>query len=199
MNLDVQFLTMVSMVLGGFYLGMALDTFRRFTPHWKNNRFLIYFLEIVFWLTQALILFYILYRVNYGELRVYIFVAVCLGFAMYQALAATMYRRLLDVMIRIVVNIYRFITKVIYYLLVMPIKWLITMSITIILLIVRLLINMLQFAIKLIWTPIKWILLGIYRLLPQKVKKIVHKMAGFYSIMKNTLIRWTRFIVKRRK
>lgn len=199
MRLDVQFLTMASMILGGFYLGMALDTFRRFTPYWKNKRILTAILEILFWLIQVLILFYILYLVNHGELRVYIFVAVFLGFAMYQALAAPLYKRLLEVMIRIILAIYRFLMKTVYYLIIVPIKWMITVSITTIIMVARLLLNILQFVLKVIWTPIFWILRGVYRLLPESIQKIVRKIAGFYSIMKNTLIKWSRFIVKRRK
>src|SRR5699024_4293439 len=100
MTLHVQLLTMIFMVLSGLYLGMALETFRRFSPLWRKNKFLVYFLEICFWLVQTLIIFYVLYRVNAGELRLYIFVACLLGFATYQALIASLYKRLLEQVVK---------------------------------------------------------------------------------------------------
>src|SRR5690625_1760968 len=85
MTLDTQFLTMIFMVLGGLYLGIAKDTFRRFSPYWKNKRFINYAMEICFWLTQTFLLFYVLFRINGGELRFYVFLACLLGYAMFQA------------------------------------------------------------------------------------------------------------------
>lgn len=58
MTLTVQFITMAAMIVSGLYLGMSLDTFRRFSPYFKNNVFLTYSLEISFWLMQAFILFF---------------------------------------------------------------------------------------------------------------------------------------------
>src|SRR5699024_8882996 len=58
------------------------------SPYWKNKWFINYVMEICFWLTQTFLLFYVLFRINGGELRVYVFLACLLGFAMYQALAS---------------------------------------------------------------------------------------------------------------
>src|SRR5690625_5859173 len=75
MTLNVQFLTMLFMVVSGFYLGIALETFRRFSPLWRHRPVLVYIFEVSFWLIQTFIIFYVLYKVNAGELRVYIFLA----------------------------------------------------------------------------------------------------------------------------
>src|SRR5699024_5483544 len=101
MTLDVQFMTMAAMTLSGIYLGIAQETFRRFKPHWKPNRFLLYFMEIAFWLFQVALIFYVLFLVNAGELRLYVFLALFLGISMYQVLVASVYKRLLEMIVRI--------------------------------------------------------------------------------------------------
>lgn len=123
MTLSTQFLTLITMALSGFYLGIAQETFRRFTVYWKGRLFLTYFLEILFWMMQAGILFYILYRVNQGELRIYIVLASLFGFSAYQALAKQVYKRLLERLIRIFKAIYQGIEKLIKILLISPLRW----------------------------------------------------------------------------
>src|SRR5690625_2595285 len=113
MTLQVQFLTMISMIIGGFYLGMARDTFRRFSSYWSQRKFLRYFFEVSFWMIQAFLMFYILYRVNAGELRAYIFIACMLGFSIYQVVFAVLYKKILEIIIRILLITYRFCMKVI--------------------------------------------------------------------------------------
>src|SRR5699024_2545129 len=113
MTLDVQFMTMIAMALCGIYLGIAQETFRRFTPHWKSNRFLAYFMEITFWLSQVMIIFYILFRVNSGELRMYVFLALLLGVSAYQVFVAAIYKRVLEMIIRIITVVYQFLKRLI--------------------------------------------------------------------------------------
>lgn len=85
--------------------------------------FNVFFLEILFWMMQAGILFYILYRVNQGELRIYIVLASLFGFSAYQALAKQVYKRLLERLIRIFKAIYQGIEKLIKILLISPLRW----------------------------------------------------------------------------
>src|SRR5690625_7680140 len=113
MTLDTQFLTMIFMVLGGLYLGIAKDTFRRFSPYWKNKRFINYAMEICFWLTQTYLLFYVLFRINGGELRFYVFLACLLGYDMYKALASALYKKKMESIIRVFTAIYRFFAIII--------------------------------------------------------------------------------------
>ncbi|RDW15313.1 spore cortex biosynthesis protein YabQ [Oceanobacillus arenosus] len=193
MTLSIQFLTMATMVLSGIYLGISQDTFRRFTQYWKNQTLLTYFMEICFWLTQAIILFYVLYRVNAGEIRFYIVMACLLGFSMYQVVAANLYKRLLEHVIRVIAGFYRFCAKVVQVLLITPIRWIIIMLLTILLFILRLVGKVLFFILKLLVMPFKWIGKALYQLLPKKVKKNLHKIAGFYSKMKNICIKWAKF------
>ncbi|MEN1966451.1 spore cortex biosynthesis protein YabQ [Lentibacillus sp. N15] len=185
MTLDVQFLTMVVMAISGVYLGAALETFHRFQPSWKSNRFLLYFMEIAFWLSQVLLLFYVLFRVNSGELRVYVFLALFLGFSAYKALIAPLYKRLLEIIIRIIVMCYRFLENVIKTLLIKPIKYVIQFIITLLLFAGQVIISIVRFVGKIVFYPIKWVLSLIYRMLPKSIQNFFYKTAGFYSTIKN--------------
>lgn len=192
-------MTMLAMVLGGFYLGMILDTFRRASPHWKNSVFLTYFMEISFWFSQTLLLFYILYRVNAGELRFYVFVACLLGFASYQALAATAYKRLLEHMIRIALSIYRFFAKAIHVLVVTPIVFVFTLIFSAVAYTIQVLFIVLLTIGKIIFAPFKWVSMLIYGLLPEIIKNYLHKIAGFYSTIENICKKWLKYIKFKRR
>jgi len=195
MTLNIQLITMMTMIIGGFYLGMAHDTFRRFTPYWKKNTILVYFMEISFWLSQTAILFFLLYKANAGELRLYIFAACLLGFSMYQVIAAKLYKRILEVVIRFVIVIYRGCRKIVQALLITPIKWIVSF-----LLMTLLWIGQTTFKVLIIvLLPIKWILQFIYRMLPEKIKIIIRKCAGVYSIVENIWYKLKKCIPSKRR
>jgi len=199
MTLSIQFLTMVSMIAGGFYLGIALDTFRRFQRHWKQNVFLVYLMEISFWLTQVFILYFILFQVNLGELRFYVFVACLLGFAAYQALAANLYKRLLERMIVIASRIYQILHNLVKNVIIAPIKYVIQFLIASVIFLFNMVMLVLGFVLKCVYLPLKWILNQIYRLLPKKFKLILHKIAGFCSKIQNICIKYWRLISSKRR
>lgn len=199
MILTVQFMTMLAMILGGFYLGMILDTFRRASKHWKNSVFLTYFMEISFWFSQTLLLFYILYLVNAGELRLYVFLACLLGFAAYQVLAAEAYKKLLEHLIKLVLSIYRFVSKGLHMVLVTPIVFVISLIFTAIAYIIQVLFHVLMTILKIIFTPLKWVILLIYGILPEIIKNYLHKIAGFYSTMENICKKWLKYMKFKRR
>ncbi len=195
MTLQVQFLTMISMIIGGFYLGIAHDSYLRFSPYWRQRVFLRYFFEITFWMIQTLLLFYILYRVNAGELRAYIFIACLLGFSIYKVIFASLYKKILEVIIRILLMLYRFCKKVFHIFIITPIRWVIYL----ILLVFQMIISILFFVIKLIFIPIIWIIKLVFRLLPEKLQKNIRKLMGVYSIMENTSMKWIKNILLKRR
>lgn len=195
MTLQVQFLTMISMIMSGFYLGIARDTYRRFSPYWRHFMFLRYLFEVVFWMTQTLLLFYILYRVNAGELRTYIFIACLLGFSIYKVIFSSLYKKILEVAIRILLMIYHFGKEVFRMFIVTPIRGILYL----ILLVFQFIISILFFIIKLIIIPIRWAVELAFSLLPKKAQKNISKMVELYSIIKNTSIKWVKNILLKRR
>lgn len=199
MTLSVQFMTIISMIIGGFYLGIMLDTFRRFTVYWKNNNFLTYFLEIFFWLVQMFILFYILFRMNAGEVRFYIIVACLLGFAMYKALAAPLYKKVLEQVIRAFLWMYNLIIKVLDMIIITPLKWVLHIVITVLIFFLQLLVTCSLFILKLIFYPFKLLFQLAYSLLPNKFKKYIYKIGKVYSILKSKGIKKLKSMMFKRR
>lgn len=199
MTLSTQFLTMIAMIGMGSYFGAAMDTYNRFLYRSKRKSWIVFCNDILFWLMQGLIIFYVLFLVNKGELRFYIFVALLCGFAVYQSLFKRGYLRLLEIVISMIISIYRFFLKVFHILIYKPIYSLVLMFISIIILIgkgffilAKFIFNVLLFLVRTVFKPIKWIFSIIWGLFPSKVKKIVeklyNKLAGYLRKKKNTII-----------
>lgn len=185
MNVHVQFAALLTMIVGGFYLGIAKDTLRRFSPRWEHRPFLLYGIEISFWLMNTTILYYALYRVNAGELRVVLFIACLLGFAMYQALAQSIYQRVLEVCVRIGTTIFMQIANLFSVLIIRPIRFLfVGIKRTVFVLLTGLVIVFLWIC-KVLFFPLIWAGKKVYRLLPSKILKFFPKRERICSIIKN--------------
>jgi spore cortex biosynthesis protein YabQ len=200
MTLSTQFLTMLSMIGMGTLFGAMFDTYQRFLKRPKRKSWIVFLNDLIFWITQALIIFYVLFLVNNGELRFYIFIALLCGFAAYQSLVKGLYLRLLEIIIRTVISIYRFIRKSFLVLIYKPIIGTIQLLISLVILIGRGIYSLVKFILKvLLWTikvlivPIEKIIIIIWKLLPKGLKKTVEKLynktAGIFRVIKNYFIK----------
>lgn len=199
MSLSTQFITMLAMLGGGIYLGMVIDTFRRFERHWKKNILFAYSFEILFWLLQGLALFYFLFLSNQGEWRLYIILSVLCGYAAYQALLRTIYTRLLEIIIRIVAAFIRLCKQIFYMMVYQPIKWVIVLITRLLLALWALFLWLLILLLKIILFPVKVLGRILWWLLPKYAKKYLNKIAGIYSKMKNVLVNWWKYIQQKRR
>jgi spore cortex biosynthesis protein YabQ len=211
MTLSTQFLTMLSMVGMGSLFGVMFDTYQRFLNRPRRNRWLVFFNDLLFWIIQALLIFYILFLVNNGELRFYIFIALLCGFAAYQSLIKGVYLRLLEISILTVISIYRFIKNTLHLLVYKPVLGLARLVILIIFFLGRGLFTLVKFVFKvllliiktMILTPLLKIILIIWKLLPKGIKKNVEKlynrMAGNFKKIKNYIVKWINRIKKRKE
>ncbi|NWQ44549.1 spore cortex biosynthesis protein YabQ [Bacillus sp. EB106-08-02-XG196] len=200
MTLSTQFLTMLSMIGMGSLFGVMFDTYQRFLNRPNRKSWIVFFNDLLFWVIQALIIFYILFLVNNGELRFYTFVALLCGFAAYQSLFKGTYLKLLEVIINTVISIYRFMRRAFQLLIYKPVLGLIQLVISIIILLGRGLFSLVKFVLKIllvvlkvIWVPIVKIMLLLWKLLPKTIKKSVeklyNKMAGIFMEIKNYLLK----------
>src|SRR5699024_6596963 len=164
MTLDVQLLTIISMVAGGIYLGIALETFRRFSVLWKGNVIWTYVLEISFWMIQTVLLFYMLYKVNYGEIRVYTLLAILLGFSIYVVLFQTLYKKVLEFLIRCFRFITRMVIKITQTFIFKPVKWIISLVVALLLMVLNIILTVLKFVLY----PVRFLLKSIYSRLPKR-------------------------------
>jgi spore cortex biosynthesis protein YabQ len=196
MTLSTQFLTMLSMIGMGALFGTTLDTYQRFLQRSKRKHWLVFLNDILFWTIQALLIFYILFLINKGEIRFYIFIALLCGFAAYQSLFKSLYLRVLEVLITSFISFYSFLVKMISMLVFKPVRGLIQLGIFIVVFIGRGLITLVKFIFKVLLLIVKFvfrwvgnILLIFWKLLPKRIKKSVEKLynktAGFFKPIKN--------------
>lgn len=107
----------------GLWLGAAIDTYGRFRLRRHSFDIKTALLDGLFWFIQACIVFYVLFKTNQGEVRIYVFLALLCGFAGYQALFQGVYNQLLDALIRMVQALFQVIVWLIKVLFYYPIKW----------------------------------------------------------------------------
>jgi spore cortex biosynthesis protein YabQ len=183
MTLSVQFYTMLAMVGMGSVFGAALDTYNRFLNRKTKKRWLVFLNDFLFWILQALFIFYILFSVNFGEVRFYIFVALLCGFAGYQALLKDFYKKALERVIQGSISFYRFLVKLAANLIYSPVKWLILLLVSILVGLAKGIWSVLGFVIKavlailkILFGPLIWVVKIIYGLLPKNLKKFVEKL-----------------------
>lgn len=196
MSLTTQFYTMLAMVGVGAWLGAAIDTYGRFLKREKRAKWIVFIHDILFWLLQGLIAFYVLLLVNEGEIRFYILIALVCGFAAYQGIFRYFYLNLLEVIIEMVISLYRFFERLVKMVIIKPIQLLVQAIIIILLGTWRFLYALGRFLLLMLWRifnicvlPLKWIGLLLWKLVPKRLKKYLYnlfkKLEGFFTLVKN--------------
>lgn len=177
-----------------------MDTYNRFLKRSKRKSWIVFCNDILFWILQALFIFYVLYLVNKGELRFYIFIALLCGFAAYQSILKRGYMKVLESIIRLAILLYRFFVKVIIHMVYRPIYALVMLILSVLLLLgrgllglARFLLRVLQFLIRVILKPLQWVINIIWNFVPKNIQKkfikLYNKVAGFLEKFKNYLNR----------
>ncbi|MGE7879970.1 spore cortex biosynthesis protein YabQ [Peribacillus muralis] len=193
MTLSIQFYTLLAMIGMGSGFGAALDTYSRFLKRSERKRWVVFIHDFLFWIIQGLLIFYVLFLVNEGELRFYLFLALFCGFAAYQALFKGLYQHFLEFLIRLVIKLARFIINSVHMLIFLPIKWVLVSILAIAVGLGKFALALLKWAGKIVlfilnlfWKPIKWMLTFIWNLMPVFVTKNVGK---FYNKGKGILLK----------
>lgn len=200
MTLSTQFLTMLVMIGMGTFFGVALDTYNRFLQRSKRKNWLTFINDMLFWVFQGLLIFYVLFHVNQGEWRFYIFIALICGFAAYQSLFKQLYLKLLERLIILVISIYKFIVRLFLTLIYKPIKGLVMLLISTIVMFGTGLYRFIQWILRCIWLIIRqifklilWFLLLFWKLFPKPLKnsveKLYNRIAGISHSIKNSIIK----------
>jgi len=157
MSLTTQFYTMIAMISMGCSFGAAFDTYSRFFNRKTQKKWFVFICDIFFWITQALLTFYVLYQVNNGEIRFYIFLALLCGYAAYQGLFKKIYEMFLEKIIQLGLFIYRKLLQISNILVVKPLRFLITLFITVFLAMIKFLWTVILFIWKIIYGILKFV------------------------------------------
>ena len=197
MTLSTQLLTMISMVVSGIYLGFATETYRRISVIWNSKKVVTFIIEILYWIIQTLILFFVLFQVNDGELRVYIFLACLLGFSMYVVMFKTIYIRVLEWIIKVLVAITVGIINIINTLVVRPVRWIIEVLLRIVYFIGNLLYRILRFILKILLSPFRILFSYIRKLIPEKIWNNATKLVAFCSTIIYKIKKWLKEVIQK--
>ncbi|KMK74498.1 spore cortex biosynthesis protein YabQ [Alkalihalobacillus pseudalcaliphilus] len=158
MSLTVQLYTMLSMTAFGLWVGASIDTYRRFTRERSSFHWLTALNDVVFWLLQGCLLFFVLLQVNFGEIRFYVFVAILCGYAAYQALCQKLYVKLLNKTIQAVISIYHFVVKLLTILFINPIKFVLKLLYSLCMMLVTTCLSVTLYVLNLVWKLLKGVL-----------------------------------------
>lgn len=206
MTLATQFYTLVAMIGMGSFFGAALDTYNRFLKRSERKRWIVFFHDVLFWVIQGLLIFYVLFLINQGEIRFYLFLALLCGFSAYQALFKNLYRSSLELLIKIFVKFSELCFKLFQLFIFFPIKWVIVSCLALLAGIVKALFFLFQHVLKLffmilcvVFRPFQWIFKKLWKKMPKnvtkKVGKFYNKLTGIFLRCKNvikTLIKWKK-------
>ncbi|UCZ53318.1 spore cortex biosynthesis protein YabQ [Bacillus shivajii] len=158
MTLEVQFLSMLASVGAGIWLGASFDTYKRLAGKKIFFRWTLIVNDLLFWILQAIIFFYILLTVNEGEVRFYLFIALLLGYSIYRAMLENIYRNMLEWMISFTIGVFRFTTRLVKVLIINPIKWLLNVVLTLGILLLSTFWRIVHFLLKVVLFPFRWVI-----------------------------------------
>ena len=191
MILSVQFYTLIFMIGMGVLLGICVDTYRLLVRVKLKTKWIKSVYDFFFWVAYGLGLFYTLYWINEGILRIHVFLAVFCGYAMYRALFETLYIRLMYFLYRLFSYIIDFSRKFLKNVMIRPIRWFIigvySVFAFILLYIWKLIYTMIGFILRAVSKIFLWILQILWRFVPKTIQKYVRMI--YYKIYQFTY-RW---------
>lgn len=106
-NVNQQLFNLLVFSITGAVIGILFDIFRILRKTFKTPDFVTYIEDILFWILTGMILLFTIFTFNNGQIRVYIFIGLILGFTLY-LLTLSKY------LIKLCVIVLSFIKKIIY-------------------------------------------------------------------------------------
>ncbi|TDQ34219.1 spore cortex biosynthesis protein YabQ [Aureibacillus halotolerans] len=197
MTITLQMASLLAMVAAGIWVGLSVDTYKRIWRHYIRNMWMKGLHDIIFWVLQGVLVFFLLWHVNYGELRFYLLLAMLLGVSMYQTLLKRAYLTMLNALLSCILTLVRILRQACLLLIIRPIVWVASVIWAIIAFIVGGIGKILYHLLRIVFfLPIRWGLLLIWRLLPIKTRQHFVVVAGKCMSFKNTI---TQLVKKLRK
>ncbi|MGI6113256.1 MAG: spore cortex biosynthesis protein YabQ [Mahellales bacterium] len=102
-------------VVCGGIVGMAFDIYRFFKIKWAFNKIITGFIDLLFCMAAALLFFYIIYHINYGQVRGYIIIGFIIGWVLYKLTISKPVVIILEFLYNIVCTIIRQIMRVVIW------------------------------------------------------------------------------------
>lgn len=123
MNLEMQWMTLLWMLISGSALGVVFDSIRIVEWRYRFPRWSIHVLDLLYWVWAALYVFRTLYRTNEGELRLYVFLGLFLGVWIYFLCLSAIIEKFMVTLLKITEKIYLTSVQVFRILVIEPLRF----------------------------------------------------------------------------
>ncbi|MFC7443351.1 spore cortex biosynthesis protein YabQ [Laceyella putida] len=188
MTLATQWTTMSLMLGSGILIGVILDFYRVITQRFRLKRWIVSLIDLLYWMVSSVLVFGLLLWSNWGELRFYLFIAICLGFLLYFKWCSRLIIRWIRLLFQLVEWLIHFLGQTIYTLVYLPLLF-----------IVQCLQTCSRMLIRVIWTLVKWMGLPLAWLLRPIVRPVGKWARPYLDKASQTLRRLNAWWKKKRE
>ena len=101
-------------VIVGSIIGIIFDFFRILRKSFKTNDFITYIEDIIFCILTGLILLYSIFKFNSGEIRIYMFIGILIGCALYMLTISKYFIKINVFILTTIINLMKKIINIIY-------------------------------------------------------------------------------------
>jgi spore cortex biosynthesis protein YabQ len=180
-SIAVQFQTVLVMSACGVLMGMGYDTYHVFTGKSRFPAWLVFFLDVLFWLGSMGLVFFILVKVNDGIVRFPIFIGILFGAWVYFVIGSKKYIQFLMGVIKFCKWLYRTILRVIDILVIRPILFIYSLVFMLLAFLYSVVMTVLGFG----WKLVRFAASPFARWGQHLGKKMYRKSTGFWTNWKN--------------
>ncbi|MDI4649379.1 spore cortex biosynthesis protein YabQ [Cohnella hashimotonis] len=125
MNAAVHWSTIGAMILCGLGMGTVFDIYRAAAARLRFRRWLLPLFDLLYWVAATLIVFRILLGVNYGEVRLYVFLGIGIGVCAYFGLFSSYVLRAAGWIFEALRKLGLLLWRIVRILLVVPLMWIV--------------------------------------------------------------------------
>lgn len=124
-----QLYSLLIFTITGIFIGLIFDVFRISRKSFRTSDFVTCIEDFVFWVLTGAVILLTIFKFNNGEIRGYIFIGLCLGFAIHLLTISKFFIKLNVKIVaffkKIIIYIYKFLNKIFKIILINPIYFLV--------------------------------------------------------------------------
>jgi spore cortex biosynthesis protein YabQ len=180
-SIAVQIQTVLIMSVCGALMGMGYDTYHVFKGNSRFPKWLVFLLDVAFWLCSMAAVFVVLVRVNNGVVRLPIFLGMLLGAWLYFLIMSKKYIHFLLTVIKFCKWFYQTLLHVIDTLIVRPILFLYRL----VWMLLAFLFSGIMTILTFLWKVVRFLTSPFARWGQNMGKRIQRTGKGFWSSWKN--------------
>lgn len=83
LTIEAQFISLIMSVFAGLAIGILFDLYRTINLYTKPSKAFLYFMDLLFWIVTASVVFIILLGANFAQIRIYTFAGMAIGIFIY--------------------------------------------------------------------------------------------------------------------